>query len=166
LKDSALAGRIADEPQMLALGACLAGVLTPGCVVYLIGDLGMGKTTLARGILQAMGHRGAVKSPTYTLVEPYAFAGRKVYHFDLYRLLDPEELEFMGVRDYFTEHSMALIEWPERGKGFLPRADLVVRIEREGEGRYLRIESESARGLRCLRGLSDSPLMTGDSGVR
>ena len=148
---------------MLALGARLADALGPACVVYLVGDLGMGKTTLARGILQAMGHRGAVKSPTYTLVEPYEIAGQKVYHFDLYRLLDPEELEFMGVRDYFTGHSLALIEWPECGAGFLPPADIVVRIEREGEGRCLHIHSESARGRRSVQELSDSPRMTGDS---
>jgi tRNA threonylcarbamoyladenosine biosynthesis protein TsaE len=151
---------------MLDLGARLAAELAPGCVVYLSGDLGMGKTTLARGILQAMGHQGAVKSPTYTLVEPYEIAGQSLFHFDLYRLVDAEELEFMGVRDYFTERSIALIEWPECGVGFLPRADLVVRIAREGEGRCVQVNSQSERGLRCVHALSDSPLVTGVSQVR
>lgn len=155
----------ADEKQMLALGARLAAVLSPGSVVYLLGDLGMGKTTLARGVVQALGHRGAVKSPTYTLVESYEMAQHSVYHFDLYRLDNPEELEFMGIRDYFTERSLALIEWPERGVGFLPPADLIVRIEREGQGRCLLIEAESVRGHRCLQALTDRPSKTGGSGV-
>ncbi len=150
---------------MLALGARLAAALAPGLVVYLMGDLGMGKTTLARGVVQALGHRGAVKSPTYTLVETYEMLEPLVYHFDLYRLGDPEELEFMGIRDYFSERCLALIEWPERGEGFLPPADLIVRIEREGQGRRLLVEANSARGLRCLRSLTDLPAMTGDSGV-
>jgi tRNA threonylcarbamoyladenosine biosynthesis protein TsaE len=150
---------------MLALGARLAATLAPGIVIYLIGDLGMGKTTLARGVVQSLGHQGAVKSPTYTLVEPYEMESLTVFHFDLYRLGDPEELEFMGIRDYFSGDSLALIEWPERGEGFLPPADLVVRIEREGQGRRLLLEARSARGLRCLQGMADLPAMTGDSGV-
>jgi len=150
---------------MLALGARLAATLAPGIVIYLIGDLGMGKTTLARGVVQSLGHQGAVKSPTYTLVEPYEMESLTVFHFDLYRLGDPEELEFMGIRDYFSGNSLALIEWPERGEGFLPPADLVVRIEREGQGRRLLLEARSARGLRCLQGMADLPAMTGDSGA-
>jgi len=156
---------VVDEAQMLALGARLAAVLSPGLVIYLVGDLGMGKTTLTRGVVQALGHRGAVKSPTYTLVEPYAIAGQTVYHFDLYRLHDPEELEFMGIRDYFTDSSLALIEWPQRGQGFLPSADLAVRIEREAQHRCVLIEAKSVRGLHCLRRLTDLPVITGDSGV-
>jgi tRNA threonylcarbamoyladenosine biosynthesis protein TsaE len=155
-----------DEVQMLALGASLAAVLVPGMVVYLVGELGMGKTTLARGVLQALGHLGAVKSPTYTLVEPYEMLEPVVYHFDLYRLVDPEELEFMGIRDYFSEGSLALVEWPECGAGFLPPADLIVRIEREGQGRRLLVAANSVRGLRSLQDLADLPAMTGDSGVQ
>jgi tRNA threonylcarbamoyladenosine biosynthesis protein TsaE len=108
---------VADEAAMLALGGDLAGARAPGMVVYLNGELGMGKTTLSRGFIQSLGHVGAVKSPTYTLVEPYDLEGISVYHFDLYRLGDPEELEFMGI--------------------VLPPADLVINIEREGSGRLL-----------------------------
>ena len=145
---------VPDEDHMLELGARLAAGLEPGSVVYLRGELGMGKTTLARGVLRSLGHRGAVKSPTYTLVEPYELSGRQVYHFDLYRLGDPGELEYVGIRDYFEGDSLALVEWPERGAGFLPPADITVTIEREGQGRRLLIETGSERGLRCLRTLA------------
>ena len=148
---------------MLKLGVPLAACLAAGAVVYLQGDLGAGKTTLVRGIVQSLGHSGAVKSPTYTLVEPYELGELKVFHFDLYRLGDPEELEFIGIRDYFAEDSLALIEWPERGLGFLPPADLVVRIEREGTGRRLLFAADSERGREMLRGLA---VLAGKSGVQ
>ncbi len=135
-----------DEGEMIALGGRLAAAHVRGMVVYLNGDLGMGKTTLARGFIQGLGHVGAVKSPTYTLVEPYDLSGRTVYHFDLYRLGDAEELEFLGVRDYFDKHSVALVEWSQRGVGFLPPPDLVITIERQGLGRIVRLEAFSARG--------------------
>jgi tRNA threonylcarbamoyladenosine biosynthesis protein TsaE len=131
---------------MIALGGRLGAALTPGVVVFLNGDLGMGKTTLARGVIQSLGHSGAVKSPTYTLVEPYELPKFTVYHFDLYRLGDAEELEFMGVRDYFDEHSVCLIEWSQRGAGFLPSADLVINIEREGLGRQVWLQAFSTLG--------------------
>ena len=136
----------ADEQAMIALGGRLATALQPGMIAYLNGDLGMGKTTLARGFIQSLGHSGAVKSPTYTLVEPYEFPGLRVYHFDLYRLGDPEELEFMGVRDYFDDSSVCLIEWSARGVGFLPPADLVINIEREGLGRRVQLQAFSVLG--------------------
>ena len=135
-----------DEEAMVACGAQLAAALAAGLVVFLEGDLGMGKTTLTRGIIQAYGHVGAVKSPTYTLVEPYELDGRTIYHFDLYRLGDPEELEFMGIRDYFGEHSLCLVEWPERGAGVLPPADLIITIEADGTGRELQLRAGSAAG--------------------
>jgi tRNA threonylcarbamoyladenosine biosynthesis protein TsaE len=143
-----------DEAAMLALGASLYAALESGSVVYLEGDLGMGKTTLSRGIIQAAGHAGAVKSPTYTLVEPYQLAGGTIYHFDLYRLNDSEELEFMGIRDYFADFRLTLIEWPERGVGFLPPADLVVRIQPELPGRRVDLRAQSPRGRVCLQRLA------------
>jgi tRNA threonylcarbamoyladenosine biosynthesis protein TsaE len=144
---------VPDEGAMVALGDKLAFVLRGGLTVYLNGDLGMGKTTLARGIVQALGHEGAVKSPTYTLVEPYEFEGLTVYHFDLYRLGAAEELEFMGIRDYFGPHSLALVEWPERGQGILPPGDLVITMEREGLGRSVTITGATSAGVGVLSDL-------------
>jgi tRNA threonylcarbamoyladenosine biosynthesis protein TsaE len=139
-----------DENAMVARGANLAAVAAPGLVIYLSGDLGMGKTTLSRGFIQSLGHPGAVKSPTYTLVEPYELGGQQVYHFDLYRLGDPEELEFMGIRDYFNGEAMCLVEWPARGEGALPPADIRIKIEREGSGRRLLLCADTPLGRGVL----------------
>jgi tRNA threonylcarbamoyladenosine biosynthesis protein TsaE len=140
-----------SEPDLLALAAQLAGLVSTGLVVFLQGDLGAGKTTFSRGLIQALGHQGAVKSPTYTLVEPYRLAQRQVYHFDLYRLRDPEELEFMGIREYFSEDALCLVEWPSCGEGYLPPPDLQLTITRENEHfRTLTLAAESARGKALL----------------
>lgn len=141
-----------DEAAQVALGARLGQVLVRG-VVYLEGDLGSGKTTFSRGLIRALGHQGAVKSPTYTLVEPYLLNGRSVYHFDLYRLADPEELEYIGIRDYFDDAALCLIEWPGRGQGFLPKPDLHLYFALDGQGRRITAEAATEAGQRALQQL-------------
>lgn len=130
---------IEDEAAMMAYGGSIADQFPNGGIVLLKGDLGAGKTTLVRGLLRHLGHQGNVKSPTYTLVEPYELNGRKVYHFDLYRLGDPEELEYMGGRDYWESDALCLIEWPEQAQGYLPDADLSLEITYTGSGRTISI---------------------------
>ena len=133
---SALAGDhwLANEAATLTLGAQLATLPCPQ-VVYLHGDLGAGKTTLVRGALRALGYEGAVRSPTYTLLERYELDGLVIVHFDLYRLADPEELHALGLRELLEEAAMLFFEWPERGEGLLPPATLTLRFDLEGEGR-------------------------------
>lgn len=128
---------IHDEAEMLALGGRLAQVCNDAIVIYLHGQLGAGKTTLVRGFMRSMGYTGAVKSPTYTLIEPYEVGGWRLYHLDLYRVQNSAELAFLGLRELYEGKVIMLVEWPERGVGFLPPADLVLDIEYALAGRSL-----------------------------
>lgn len=140
------------EADTIALGARLAAVLSEqGGTLYLEGDLGAGKTTLARGLIQALGHSGAVKSPTYTIVEPYELACGPVFHFDLYRLADPEELELMGIRDYFAPGAICIIEWPDKGADLIPAPDLALSLQKTGVSRQALISAQTGRGAQMLQ---------------
>jgi len=148
-----------DEAATEALGRALAAAVKGhgrGATVFLQGNLGMGKTTLSRGVMRGMGHDGAVKSPTYTIVEPYEHLEPRVYHFDLYRLGDPEELEYLGIRDYFEGPSLSLIEWAERGAGILPLPDLKLLLEPSNEGRQATLFPGTSLGKELLESLRAS----------
>ncbi len=142
-----------DESETIALGAKLAAAVQGGEIIYLSGNLGAGKTTFVRGFLNGLGHTGKVKSPTYTLVEPYLINGRNIYHFDLYRINDPEELEAMGIRDYCDGDSICLYEWPEQGKDVVAVADIILSLSHLDLGRVVKIESKSTKGEHILNNL-------------
>ena len=148
-----LVRELQSEEALLDFGQALAACLMPGLMIELRGELGAGKTTLSRAIIQFLGHKGAVKSPTYTLVEPYEHIEPPVYHFDLYRIADPDELHHLGVETYFNAHSICLVEWPERGVGFLPKADIVITLEHAVLGRMIAVTACSDKGravMECL----------------
>lgn len=155
---------LADEDATESFGRLLARASmspthpgqTLGGRLFLKGDLGAGKTTLSRGVLREYGHVGPVKSPTYTLVEPYEMSDCLLYHFDLYRLEDPEEVEFLGVFDYFDKANLCLVEWAERGAGFLPPPDLELTLTNDGTGRRIAWTACSAHGERIAQRLSES----------
>jgi len=148
-----------NEAAQLQLAAAIAVNTQPGTIIFLDGDLGTGKTTLVRGFLQSLGFTGNVKSPTYTLVEPYLIDKQQIYHFDLYRLASPDELEYAGGRDYFDDQSICLIEWPEKAEGYLPTADLVCQLSYQNkagiQGRQCIMSAKSDKGLIILDKLSN-----------
>jgi len=143
---------IADATAMEAFGARLAQARAPGDRIYLQGELGAGKTTLVRGFLHELGHKGIVKSPTYTLIESYPLRP-VVHHFDFYRVQNPEELEAIGLRDYLDEDAICLVEWPERGTPVLPAPDLTVHFRIEGTSRQLSLQAHNQRGEALERSL-------------
>ncbi len=143
---------LVDENATLTLGRALAPGLTPGMVIYLIGDLGAGKTTLARGMLRGLGYDGRVKSPTFTLVEVYKVSRLYLYHFDFYRFASPQELGEAGFREHFNPQSVCLVEWPEKAAG-LPPADLRILMHVARSGRNVAIFADSEAGASCLKKL-------------
>lgn len=132
-------------------GRQLAQCITSAMAIYLEGDLGAGKTTLTRGILQGFGYTGRVKSPTYTLVEPYALKEFQLYHFDLYRFSSADEWVDAGFREYFHAQSVCLIEWPEKGAGFLPPADIVIKLSAQENGRKISVDCRQESMYACLK---------------
>jgi tRNA threonylcarbamoyladenosine biosynthesis protein TsaE len=144
---------LADVAATEKLGALLAHAITNGSAIFLKGELGAGKTSLVRGLLRELGHTGPVKSPTYTLLEEYSVDGRDIVHFDLYRLTDPEELDLIGIRDYFNESTCCLIEWPERGEGYLPRADLCITLHHLDNGREVTVSGSSPKGREMIEAI-------------
>lgn len=146
--------RADSERKQELIGMALSRVVPSSCLIYLTGDLGAGKTTLARGFLRGLGHAGSVKSPTYTLIEPYEIGNRRCYHLDLYRLADPDEIEFLGLRDMLQDDAIMLVEWPEQGQGALPEPDLLIRIRYLEDGRELVIEAETDSGARLMEKLA------------
>jgi len=134
---------LADESATLNFGEQLKLMVKPGMIIYLNGNLGAGKTTLVRGFICALGHTGRVKSPSYALVEPYTELSPPIYHFDLYRLEDPEELEYLGFRDYLKDDSICIFEWPDKGGELLPLPDLQIDLSHQSSGRLAVVTSYS-----------------------
>ncbi len=140
---------LSDEKATLAAGAALAPALTAGMVIYLAGDLGAGKTTLVRGLLRALGHSGKVKSPTYTLIEPYIVSRLNLYHFDFYRFNAPDEYLEAGLDEYFQGDGVCLVEWADKAQPFVAKADVVARLDVDGAGRQLRVRALTEAGRKC-----------------
>jgi tRNA threonylcarbamoyladenosine biosynthesis protein TsaE len=148
--DGEATAQLDDESETLELGKRLASTLRPGLRIYLCGDLGAGKTTLVRGCLHALGYQGRVKSPTFSLVELYQFSSLYLYHFDFYRLKDPQEWSDAGFRDAFSGSGVCIVEWPEKAAGRLPVPDLRITLEHAGAGRKVCISVETEQGRLCM----------------
>jgi tRNA threonylcarbamoyladenosine biosynthesis protein TsaE len=150
----ALSLHLPDEAATLRLGAALAAAIQPGLKVFMSGELGAGKTTLARGLLAGLGFAGRVKSPSYSLVELYVVSGLNLYHFDFYRFKQAVEFRDAGFGDYFDERNVCVVEWPEKAQGELPVADLNITLEIDGaSGRVARLEPGTESGQRCIETL-------------
>jgi tRNA threonylcarbamoyladenosine biosynthesis protein TsaE len=156
LTDRVLRLYLDQESATRALGARLAAIVRPGLIVYLRGELGAGKTTLVRALMQALGYPGKVKSPTYTLVELYKISDLCLYHFDFYRFSEPEEGNDAGFRDYFDSSAACFVEWPEKAGRWLPTPDLEISLVTDGAGRQAEIHARSDTGLQCLKSLARS----------
>lgn len=150
MKNPTYVQHLPDEAATMQCAAMFARYLHPGLIIFLKGELGAGKTTFTRGLLQALGYQGKVKSPTYTLVEPYHFATYDLFHFDLYRIMDANELLQIGIADYFTPHSLCLVEWPAQGGAQLPAPDLICALQYDQGGRKIRITAQSAQGAAII----------------
>lgn len=147
---------LGDEADTEKAGAALAAGLAPGLVVYLVGDLGAGKTTLSRGCLRALGHAGKVKSPTYTLIEPYTVSRLDLYHFDFYRFSTPDEFLEAGLEEYFSGQGACLVEWPDKAAPHVPPADMEVRLAVRDAGREIEVVALTENGRRCAQTMLSS----------
>jgi len=144
-----------DEAALCAFASRMAGALQAPLVIYLEGDLGAGKTTFCRALIQSLGHEGRVKSPTYGLLERYDLRSGSVLHLDLYRIGDPGELEYLAITDLFEDHTILLVEWPERGQGALPAPDLTIALGHEDDQRFVILRAHSKRGYAVCRASTD-----------
>ncbi|MEY4649320.1 MAG: ATPase with strong affinity [Pseudomonadota bacterium] len=142
-----------DESETLRLAESMASHLFPGMNLYLKGELGSGKTTFVRGVLRGLGYQDKVKSPTYTLVEPYSLEKFTIYHFDLYRFKDETEWDDAGFREYFNNTSICLVEWPEKVGHILPKPDISIELSHTSYGRHLHLISYTSIGIECLKAI-------------
>ena len=148
--------KLLTEDETQRFGELISKHIQAPLIIYLKGELGVGKTRLVRAIIQSLGYQGNVKSPTYTLVEPYQIGEFDIQHFDLYRIADPEELEYMGIRDYFGQNSITFIEWPDNGKGWLAEDDILISLDFANIGRTCTVLANSESGILLLNKLKQT----------